>query len=207
MDDDDENDDDGSRSSNWESKRRKRREDACDAFVSSLPSSSSTSISKRKLNSEFTPREQIEIVLHAFLMSTNNGSSSVCEAHKSLKLLEERHKVLTLSEETRATLFNHLRKMANADAIEVRDILHVLKGTNKEKSTWKTERMDEKMSTVLKLLYAMRESPRAWVIGEKSVERFIEALVENFEHRRRGGEPGEEKAKPTARTARRSSGY
>ena len=37
MDDDDENDDDGSRSSNWESKRRKRREDACDAFVSSLP--------------------------------------------------------------------------------------------------------------------------------------------------------------------------
>lgn len=193
MDDDDENDDDGSRSSNWESKRRKRREDACDAFVSSLPSSS-TSISKRKLNSEFTPREQIEIVLHAFLMSTNNGSSSVCEAHKSLKLLEERHKVLTLSEETRATLFNHLRKMANADAIEVRDILHVLKGTNKEKSTWKTERMDEKMSTVLKLLYAMRESPRAWVIGEKSVERFIEALVENFEHRRRGREPGEEKS-------------
>ena len=84
-------------------------------------------------------------------MSTNNGSSSVCEAHKSLKLLEERHKVLTLSEETRATLFNHLRKMANADAIEVRDILHVLKGTNKEKSTWKTERMDEKMSTVLKI--------------------------------------------------------
>ena len=194
MDDDDENGDDGSRSSNWESKRRKRREDACDAFVSSLPSSSSTSISKRKLNSEFTPREQIEIVLHAFLMSTNNGSSSVCEAHKSLKLLEERHKVLTLSEETRATLFNHLRKMANADAIEVRDILHVLKGTNKEKSTWKTERMDEKMSTVLKLLYAMRESPRAWVIGEKSVERFIEALVENFEHRRRGREPGEEKS-------------
>ena len=58
------------------------------------------------------------------------------------------------------------------------------KGTNKEKSTWKAERMDEKMSTVLKLLYAMRESPRAWVIGEKSVERFIEALVENIEHRR-----------------------
>ena len=50
------------------------------------------------------------------------------------------------------------------------------------------------MSTVLKLLYAMRESPRAWVIGEKSVECFIEALVENFEHRRRGREPGEEKS-------------
>ena len=141
-------------------------------------------------------------------MSTNGGSSSVCEAHKSsLKLLEE-HKVLTLSEETRATLFNHLRKMANADAIEVRDILHVLKGTNKEKSTWKTERMDEKMSTVLKLLYAMRESPRAWVIGEKSVECFAEALVENFEHRRRACEnPARKKRETEERTARRSSGY
>ena len=199
MDDDvnaleEEDDDGGSRSSDWENKRRKRRDDACEAFVSFLPSSS-TSISKRKLNSEFTPREQIGIVLNAFLMSTNGGSSSVCEAHKSLKLLEERHKLppsLTLSEETRTILFNHLRKMANADAIEVRDILHVLKGTNKEKSKWKTERMDEKMSTVLKLLYSMRESPRAWVIGEKSVECFIEALVENFEHRRRGREPGEE---------------
>ena len=74
---------------------------------------------------------------------------------------------------------NRVKTMANADAIEVRDVLNVVRGDEdeedkdeddeeeegKKEENWsrRKENMKEKMSALLKLLYSMQESPRAWV--------------------------------------------
>ena len=90
-------------------------------------------------------------------------SSSKSSARK-LNTFEERRKLLT----------NRVKTMANADAIEVRDVLNVVRGDEdeedkdeddeeeegKREENWsrRKENMKEKMSALLKLLYSMQES-------------------------------------------------
>ena len=156
-------------------KSHKKRRALCRAFVSSLPSLNASRASER-LKQEFNPKEQIEIVLSAFLQS--KGFSFVAWNSRRATWENASAPAFTVSVEMRKMLFAHLRTMVNADAVVIRDILFVVKG-NSELSN---NHMNEKMCAFLNVFYSMRESPRAWIVGETCARGFVDALVDSFQH-------------------------
>ena len=129
--------------------------------------------------------------------SRTTHPSSRARAARSCSSSKSSARKLNTFEERRKLLTNRVKTMANADAIEVRDVLNVVRGDEdeedkdedeeeeegKKEENWsrRKENMKEKMSALLKLLYSMQESPRAWVLGEKCVGSFADALLESFE--------------------------
>ena len=92
-----------------------------------------------------------------------------------------------------------VKTMVNADAIEVRDVLNVVRGDEdeedkdeddeeeegKREENWsrRKENMKEKMSALLKLLYSMQESPRGVGVGRKMRWKFRGSDVGKFRAR------------------------